>query len=52
VDIRLPFLALQYHSVLQEVWNYYPVSFEEISASVSVFLKEEKKSDGKNDEES
>ena len=26
-----------------EVWNYYPVSFEEISSSVSAFLKEEKK---------
>jgi len=26
-----------------EVWNYYPVSFEEISASVSAFLKEEKR---------
>ncbi|MDP3787670.1 MAG: hypothetical protein Q8R05_09065 [Candidatus Omnitrophota bacterium] len=26
-----------------EVWNYYPASFEEISASVSAFLKEEKK---------
>ena len=35
-----------------EVWNYYPVSFEEISASVSAFLKEEKKNEGKNDEES
>ena len=26
-----------------EVWNYYPVSFEEISSAVSAFLKEEKK---------
>jgi calcineurin-like phosphoesterase family protein len=26
-----------------EVWNYYPVSFEEISAVVSAFLKEERK---------
>jgi len=26
-----------------EVWNYYPVSFNEISSSVSAFLKEEKK---------
>lgn len=35
-----------------EVWNYYPVSFEEISSSVSAFLKEEKKSEVKNDKES
>ena len=27
-----------------EVWNYYPVSFEEIASSISAFLKEEKKS--------
>ncbi|MBU1912869.1 MAG: hypothetical protein KKB22_04980, partial [Candidatus Omnitrophica bacterium] len=27
-----------------EVWNYYPVTFEEISSAVSAFLKEEKKS--------
>ena len=26
-----------------EVWNYYPASFEEISAAVSAFLKEERK---------
>jgi len=26
-----------------EVWNYYPISFEEISVAVSLFLKEEKK---------
>jgi len=30
-----------------EVWNYYPVSFEEISASVSAFLKEEKQGEPK-----
>ena len=26
-----------------EVWNYYPVSFGEITSAVSAFLKEEKK---------
>ncbi len=26
-----------------EMWNYYPVTFDEIKSSVSVFLKEEKK---------
>jgi hypothetical protein len=26
-----------------EVWNYYPVSFEEIGSSIAAFLKEEKK---------
>jgi len=35
-----------------EVWNYYPVSFKEITSAVSAFLKEEKKSEGKNDKES
>jgi calcineurin-like phosphoesterase family protein len=25
-----------------EVWNYYPVSFNEINSSVAAFLKEEK----------
>ncbi|MFH1309869.1 MAG: metallophosphoesterase [Candidatus Omnitrophota bacterium] len=27
-----------------EVWNYYPVTFEEISSAISAFKKEEKKS--------
>lgn len=36
------FFAFQYYPILQEAWNYYPVSFEEISTSVSAFLKEEK----------
>ena len=26
-----------------EVWNYYPVSFKEITSAVSAFKKEEKK---------
>ena len=26
-----------------EVWNYYPVTFEEISSAISFFKKEEKK---------
>jgi len=33
-----------------EVWNYYPVSFEEISSSVVTFLKEEKQDKEKNKE--
>jgi calcineurin-like phosphoesterase family protein len=33
-----------------EVWNYYPVSFEEIGSSVAAFLKEEKQGKERNKE--
>ncbi|MFH1772616.1 MAG: hypothetical protein ABH872_07365, partial [Candidatus Omnitrophota bacterium] len=32
-----------------EVWNYYPVSFQEITSAISAFKKEEKKNEGKNE---